>query len=84
MTRLLLIVLLLYVLYRLIVKPARRERVSRRAAGGELDDILVKDPYCETHFPKREGVHLRLKGSDFLFCSERCRDRFVAMHEKKT
>jgi hypothetical protein len=82
--RFIIIIALLYVLYRLFKKPAPQGSAIHSQAGGEIDDIMVKDPYCETHFPKRDGVYLRFQGSDFLFCSQRCRDRFVAMHEKKT
>jgi 2-amino-4-hydroxy-6-hydroxymethyldihydropteridine diphosphokinase len=31
-----------------------------------------------------QGEASRFQGNEILFCSERCRDRFVAMHEKKT
>lgn len=85
MIRVIIIIAVLYVFYRLFIKPVRRgKEVQWPPAGGEIDDIMVKDPYCETFFPRRDGVHLRLQGNDFLFCSETCRDRFVAMHQKKT
>jgi hypothetical protein len=31
-----------------------------------------------------QGAALRFQGNGILLCSEKCRDRFVAMHEKKT
>jgi YHS domain-containing protein len=55
------------------------QRITR--AGGEpsqIDDVMVKDPYCNVYFPKRDGIHLRFKGEDFYFCSETCRDKFLA------
>ena len=42
----------------------------------EIDDIMVKDPVCDTYFPKRNGVRLKHKGQDLLFCSAECRDKF--------
>jgi YHS domain-containing protein len=47
-------------------------------ATGEIDDIMIKDPYCEVYFPKRTGVHLKHAGEDLYFCSADCRDKFLA------
>ena len=33
----------------------------------EIDDVMVKDPYCETYFPQKDAVHLRFDGKD-TFC----------------
>lgn len=46
-----------------------------------VDDIMIKDPFCETYFPKRDGVHLHFEGEDLIFCSAQCRDGFLS--EKK-
>lgn len=43
-----------------------------------LDDIMVQDPYCQVYFPKRSGCHIRTEGEDLYFCSEECRDNFMA------
>ena len=48
-----------------------------------VDDIMIKDPFCETYFPKRNGVRLMVDGKDLYFCSEECKDKFVALHKKK-
>lgn len=47
-----------------------------------IDDVMVKDPYCKVYFPKRDGVHVRIKGEDLYFCSDACRDKFLAEHHK--
>lgn len=44
----------------------------------QIDDVMVKDPYCEVYFPKRDGIHVRFNGQDLYFCSETCRDKFLA------
>ena len=44
----------------------------------EIDDVMVKDPYCETYFPQKDAVHLRFDGKDLQFCSEQCKDKFLA------
>ena len=60
---------------------------QRIAKAGEeqskIDDVMVKDPYCNVYFPKRDGVHLRFKGEDLCFCSQTCRDRFLAEQKNK-
>jgi len=43
----------------------------------QIDDVMVKDPYCNVYFPKRDGIHLRFKGDDLFFCSDECRDKFL-------
>jgi len=50
---------------------------------GQIDDVMIKDPYCEAYFPKRNAVHLNVKGSDFYFCSKECRDNYIAGQKQK-
>lgn len=52
-------------------------------AGGDqepsrIDDVMVKDPYCQVFFPKRDGLHVQVSGQDLFFCSADCRDKFLA------
>ena len=75
-----------YLLYRSMrswMFPASRSRknVSGQAAD-QIDDVMIKDPYCETYFPKRDAVHLNLGGNDLYFCSPECRDKYRA-HQTK-
>jgi len=49
---------------------------------GEIDDVLIKDPVCDVHFLRRDGVHLKADGQDLYFCSPECKDKFVDMHSK--
>ncbi len=46
---------------------------------GEIDDVMIKDPYCEVYFPKRNGVHLKVDGKDLYFCSKKCKDKYLAL-----
>jgi len=50
---------------------------------GEIDDVMVKDPFCAVYFPKRNGVHLKFDGEDLFFCSTKCRDSFIAMKKEE-
>jgi YHS domain-containing protein len=50
---------------------------------GQINDVMIKDPYCEAYFPKRNAVHLNVKGNDLYFCSKECRDKYIAGQPKK-
>jgi uncharacterized protein len=51
--------------------------------GAQIDNVMIKDPFCEIYFPKKDGVHLRSDGQDLYFCSKACRDKFVEKYTKK-
>jgi YHS domain-containing protein len=59
--------------------------VSNRESGGnavsKVDDIMIKDPYCQSYFPKRNGIRLHFNGEDLFFCSPECRDNFLKEKE---
>lgn len=58
-------------------------RVDRTPAG-EIDDVMLKDPYCGTYFPSRDGVRYTLDGKDLVFCSEACRKKYISEHSQST
>ena len=58
-----------------------REAVGKQAAG-EIDDVMVKDPFCNVYFPKRNGVHLKVEGESLAFCSTDCRDGYIALNSE--
>jgi hypothetical protein len=84
MIRFIILFIVGYVLYRAVKNwmdaASGRRAVSTRDVG-RIDDEMVKDPYCETYFPRREGVRLEVDGQDLLFCSAACRDRYLADRE---
>jgi len=59
----------------LSVSDSNRESVENSASG--IEDIMVKDPYCQSYFPRRNGIHLHFNGKDLYFCSPECRDNFI-------
>jgi YHS domain-containing protein len=84
--RFLIILALIYFAYRaikswMLPSGSLRSKVSREPAG-KIDDVMVKDPYCEVYFPKRNGVHLKINGKDLYFCSTTCRDNYSKQHSK--
>lgn len=52
-------------------------RAVPRQAKGEIDDVMVKDPYCHVYFPKRNGISLKRNGQVFYFCSKECKEKFI-------
>jgi uncharacterized protein len=79
--RLLILLGLLYLGYRFLKSWMLKETGSQKAAfekkTGEIDDVMVKDPYCGIYFAKKDGVHLNMNGQDLYFCSKECKDRFI-------
>lgn len=63
-----------------VIRNIKRENIFGGA--DEIDDVMIKDPFCNAYFPRRNGVHLHIDGKDLYFCSEECRDKFIAMRKK--
>ncbi|WP_373497745.1 hypothetical protein [Desulfococcus sp.] len=81
MIRFLIIAGLIYFLYRKY-QSWSKSVAGRHADEKALEDVMVQDPYCETYFPRREGIPLSMDGQELLFCSPKCRDDFAALHSK--
>ena len=79
--KLIILLVLAYLAYRSfrswLVKHEPQERRQRpEPPMNEIDDVMVKDPYCEVYFPKRKGVRAEIDGEEILFCSEKCRNAY--------
>ncbi len=71
---------LLYGAYRSIKAITEKVVYTKNNSGHvakNSDDIMVKDPWCNVYFPKREGVCIRHEGQDLYFCSEECKTKFI-------
>ncbi|OEU67211.1 MAG: hypothetical protein BBJ57_10945 [Desulfobacterales bacterium PC51MH44] len=84
--RLLILLAIIYLCYRALKSWMLKGKTTQKTVFGktaaEIDDIMVKDPFCEVYFPKRDGVHLKVDGKDLYFCSTECRDKYVASQSK--
>jgi YHS domain-containing protein len=82
MFKLLIWIALIYLIYRAVGILQRRSasRQGRMPDPGHLpvDDVMVKDPVCETYFPKRSGVTAVVEGKEIHFCSDACRQRYLS------
>ncbi|MCK4389229.1 MAG: YHS domain-containing protein [Desulfobacterales bacterium] len=79
--RLLILCLLIYFGYRLFKKWALSGKSSGMPQEPEtltmVDDVMVKDPFCQTYFPKKTAVKSVIDGEIYHFCSTVCRDKFM-------
>ncbi|MCK5509082.1 MAG: hypothetical protein KAI50_11275 [Desulfobacterales bacterium] len=85
MFRLLIVAGIICLFYRLL-KFWKLKNTQKKASFGKtgnvVDDVMIKDPFCEAYFPRKNGVHLLVDGKDLYFCSTECRDKFVSLHQK--
>jgi len=82
MIRFLILAIVAYVAYRalkswMFPRGAGAEKVARPPRG-EIDDLMVQDPHCGTYFPSREGVRYRDGDRELCFCSEACKQKYIA------
>jgi YHS domain-containing protein len=78
MMRILILVFLIYLLYRLVRGLMRVQGPQPSARGGEGDvvDDMVQDPNCGTYIPRSEAVRRSAGGEDLWFCSEACAEAY--------
>ncbi len=78
---------LLYLGYRALKSWTASLTSSKTAkfnkTAGEIDDVMIKDPFCEVYFPKRNGIQLNFEGHELFFCGIECRDKFIDLHSQK-
>lgn len=84
--RTLIFILLFYLTYRAvkswILNNFSIEKNGQNKQQGQIDDIMIKDPFCGVYFPKRNGVHLRINGQNLYFCSSECKEKYLAEQGK--
>lgn len=87
MIRILIFAGLIYLAYRAlksVIGASSSQRVSSSDRSTEkIDDVMIKDPYCQAYFPKRNGVHYRHNGEDLYFCSENCKEKFIEKNKQQ-
>ena len=62
------------------MKPGSTQQAngSRPAAQVPLTGELKKDPVCGTYIAAASSIKERVGGQTFHFCSQECRDKYVA------
>jgi YHS domain-containing protein len=81
--RFLFLCLLFYLGYRVIrgfFAPTPGPSATRSEKPNDMvpvDDVMVKDPFCQTYIPKRDGIRQTIDGKTVFFCSTQCRDKYL-------
>ena len=85
MVRFVIFLLLAIVLYKLLANLIKDSRTGRREGppNGKIAE-LVRDQQCGTYLLPEQGFSARVAGRVHHFCSEACRDRFLAEHSTKS
>ena len=52
-----------------------------KAGSGNIENIMIQDPVCKVYFARKDGVCHIIGGKKLCFCSEECRDKYLAAHE---
>ena len=78
--RLLILIFLAFVLYRLVRRYIGSVKTTEPAGEGGPVDEMVQDPSCMTYIPKRTAYRRIVAGREYFFCGQECADRF----EKKS
>ena len=68
---------------RFMAKDAAPRRVRRRAAPGEVMDVMVQDPQCGTICQSKRPTAPGSTARNSFFCSRECRDAYKAGQPKK-
>ena len=86
--RLLIFAILGVVVYRVLkslLGGAGSGRVSTSYGPPEqVDDVMVRDPVCGTYFPKRDAVTVNAPQELLYFCSDKCRDLYLAQQSERS
>ena len=78
MIRLVILIALVYMLYR-ILKPKRRVEKPRQGPTHiPEEDVMVRDPCCKAYIPKSQALEERVAEEMLYFCSTECRDSYLA------
>ena len=80
--RIVILLILGYILYRLLKSPSKKKTTQESAPKGLSDDVLVEDPHCHTYVPQKQAISLQQGESTLYFCSTECRDKFLNKEDK--
>lgn len=86
MLRLLIVIFLIYLLYRVVRRylgagQTHRQRDVRDSEEGPVDE-MVQDPACGTYIPRRDAHRKVIGGREYFFCSRECEERFEKEQQK--
>ncbi len=87
MIKLLLYFVLFYCGYKILKSAVKtlgfsgQGRSQVNTGSGDVANVMIQDPLCKVYFARKDGVCLMIGGKELCFCSEECRDRYLAADE---
>ena len=79
--RLAIIGVLLYIVYRLLTGPKKKQEEVQEngpaSSEAAVQDVLAEDPVCHTYIPKGQAVQLHHDKKMYYFCSDKCCEMFL-------
>ncbi|MBL0732390.1 MAG: YHS domain-containing protein [Desulfosarcina sp.] len=63
------------------MKHNERKKTGSGGVAGEIDDVMVQDPFCKVYFPKRDAYRLKYGRKELYFCSAECKNKFIALQK---
>jgi YHS domain-containing protein len=83
MLKWIIILIALYLAYRLLRRSIQFKASQGKRAPAEIQDEMVQDPVCKTYVPKRLALEgNRSDREKVYFCSTECRDNYLKIKEK--
>jgi len=79
MVRILALAAAAYLIYRLIRGPKKKPPPAGQGSETVVDQ-MIQDPYCGAYFPSSQAVTAKVDGQKLHFCSEKCRDAYLARY----
>jgi YHS domain-containing protein len=84
--RFLLLVGVVYVLYRVLWKGEglgffKRKKKKRSSQAPKAIEEMKKDPVCGTYVPENQAVKYTVNHTTHYFCSEQCKQKFRELKE---
>ena len=76
MLRLLILIILIYFLYRLIRGLLTQGQKPEGTDETGIVNEMVQDPQCKTYIPLRDAKKRVIDGKAYFFCSDECATQF--------
>jgi len=74
-----------YFFYKVVIKGESlfsSKKKGKNSSSSGIVEKMEKDPVCGTYVPEKTSLKLKSEGEIFHFCSEKCRDEYIAILKK--
>ena len=86
--KVLVIIVLLYVGYKIVMMLKRRKSTEAKAYRADGDpprrEDLVQDPFCKTYVPKSQAYVREVDGQQQYFCSRDCCEKYLSEQDNRS